>query len=124
MALDRDAHPLEFSNAQWAQAFGVRRPGSTGDAYMKVLRRDPCAYCGEPYRHGQSWREIDHIHARAHGGRNHWSNYTAACGMCNLGKFDGPFLEWLLNLDRLRDEVLERLGLEWEDVRNEWGFAA
>jgi hypothetical protein len=54
-------------------------------AYKKVPRRDPCAYCGgHPVWH--LWGgpiEIDHIVPRADGGPDDWSNYTAGCEFCN-----------------------------------------
>lgn len=120
MALEQETRPLELSHHEWARAFGVKRAGGTD--YRKALQHDPCAYCGEPYRHGESWREIDHIHPRSKDGPNTWSNYTSACGMCNLAKYDDTVLEWLLNLDRLREEVRARLGLAevptWDRVDN------
>lgn len=45
-------------------------------AYRRVLRGDPCAYCGG------TAHLVDHIDPRP-GGSNDWDNLTAACRSCN-----------------------------------------
>lgn len=80
-----------------SKLLGVRRTGLGVVAYKRLLRRDPCAYCGRPY-----WgipAELDHIVARARGGANGWENLTAACGFCNVLKCDESALETLLRLN-------------------------
>lgn len=58
---------------------------------VRVLRRDPCAYCGGP------GTEIDHITPVSSGGENEWWNFTAACGRCNRSKNARPLLTFLLD---------------------------
>lgn len=58
--------------------------------YAKVLRADPCAYCGDPSEH------IDHIEPVADGGALGWDNLTAACGPCNRRKRTTRLLAYLL----------------------------
>lgn len=79
---------------------GIKRPGLGVEPYKRMLRRDPCSYCGTP----GVYVELDHIQPRARGGANRWWNYTAACGGCNVLKFDDPMLYWLW---RLRYELPE-----------------
>lgn len=63
---------------------------STARNYREALRRDPCAYCGE--RGG--W--LDHIHARARGGADDFSNLAGTCRGCNARKADRALLRHLL----------------------------
>lgn len=68
----------------------MEKPDADTVDYITVLRRDPCAYCGGPA--GQ----VDHIEPVVGGGRNHWSNLTAACQPCNRAKWSKPLLLALL----------------------------
>jgi 5-methylcytosine-specific restriction endonuclease McrA len=43
--------------------------------------RNQCAYCGKEFRRREA--HIDHLEARAGGGKNHISNLVLACGVCN-----------------------------------------
>lgn len=68
-----------------------------------ILRKDPCAYCGEYYRYpkghkraGKIHATIDHIHPKGKGGKNVWTNYTAACEGCNSRKGSNSLLGYLL----------------------------
>ena len=58
--------------------------------YTKILRNDPCAYCGTKEN-----ITIDHIVAVNNGGDGSWMNLTAACNKCNPSKSDKPLLGWL-----------------------------
>lgn len=75
-------------------------------AWMRIIRADPCSYCGGP---GGS---LDHLEARsrvprtgagAHGclsrldqgGLHVWLNYAGACPSCNSGKSDRSLLDAL-----------------------------
>lgn len=71
----------------------------TVGALYKVIRRDPCAYCGGPAAH------LDHIVPRASGGPNHWANYTAACATCNASKSNKSLLMFLGWRSAARDFV-------------------
>lgn len=64
--------------------------------YARVLRADPCAYCGAESEH------IDHIEPVADGGGLRWDNLTAACGPCNRRKRSRSLLTFL----RVREEVI------------------
>jgi len=102
----------EWSHSEMAQRLGVKRPGIDASAYRRMLRLDPCVYCGAPYRFG-SWREVDHIQARASGGPDRWWNYASACRFCNTCKSDRPVLEWLLMLREFEQEF----AWSWEAQR-------
>lgn len=56
------------------------------DAWMRVIRTDPCSFCGRP------GGTVDHIEPTAGGGKNVWVNYTGACASCNSSKGDTPML--------------------------------
>lgn len=60
-------------------------------AYIQIIRRDPCCYCGAPSR------EIDHIVAVTAGGSGEWDNLTPACRACNNGKQTKDLLTYLLH---------------------------
>lgn len=51
-----------------------------------LFRRDRhlCAYCGGKFDRSNLTR--DHIHPRARGGRDAWTNVVAACRCCNMRK--------------------------------------
>jgi hypothetical protein len=51
------------------------------EPFRDVLRRDPCAYCGAPIG-----GTLDHIEARATGGRDELANLTGSCANCNTRK--------------------------------------
>lgn len=68
------------------------------DAWLRLLRADPCAYCGE--RVGGA-RTIDHVEPRSRsprgiGSAHGWINVVAACQRCNGAKADRPLLLFLL----------------------------
>jgi 5-methylcytosine-specific restriction endonuclease McrA len=65
------------------------------DAWARILRNDPCAYCGAPTEH------LDHIVPVAEGGEQRWTNLTAACARCNRAKHADSLLMFLLKA-RLR----------------------
>lgn len=61
-----------------------RRSGrydADGRAYLSIIQRDPCAYCGTTSR-----VEVDHIVPLSQGGENRWQNLSAACRTCNTRK--------------------------------------
>lgn len=66
-------------------------PGDRADmrAYVKVLRADPCSYCGEP------GGTVDHITPVAANGDLGWKNLTASCRSCNASKSTTPLLVFL-----------------------------
>ena len=57
--------------------------------YRRVLRRDPCAYCGAPSV------QLDHVEPKAHGGSDDSENRAGACASCNGRKQDVPLLFWM-----------------------------
>lgn len=91
----------------------LRKDGeSHRDAWMRVVRGDPCSFCGRPagrgapcrYTTAEDWPDrpntVDHIEprskpARGIGGAHTWLNFAAACESCNAGKKDGDLLRYL-----------------------------
>lgn len=73
-----------------------RRRGAELDAearaYARILRRDPCCYCGARIERP----EIDHITPISAGGRGNWDNLTSACKACNQAKSGRTLLDYLL----------------------------
>jgi 5-methylcytosine-specific restriction endonuclease McrA len=67
----------------------LEKPDRETLEYDVILRADPCSFCGT------SGVQVDHIDAVAHGGRNHWSNLTAACRPCNRAKSDKSLLAFM-----------------------------
>lgn len=57
--------------------------------FRRVLRRDPCAYCGEPST------QLDHVEPKAHGGSDESANRAGSCAKCNGRKQDMPLLFWM-----------------------------
>lgn len=73
--------------------------------FIKILRRDPCVFCGEYYKLPKDHKKaglirntVDHIHPKSKGGWNHWLNYAAACPRCNTHKGDNSLLGHLLGV--------------------------
>ena len=60
------------------------------EGYIRILRSDPCAYCGGPAS------DIDHIDAVSRGGGHVWHNMTSACRSCNATKRDASLVTALL----------------------------
>lgn len=73
----------------------MREDGDTHrEAWARVIRRDPCSYCGGP------GGTLDHIEPRARrargiGGVHSWTNFTGACGACNSSKSARGMLGYL-----------------------------
>lgn len=65
------------------------RPDCEGRAYIAVLLRDPCCYCGAPHEH------VDHIVSLSSGGDSRWDNLTSACERCNQAKRSRTLLDFL-----------------------------
>jgi hypothetical protein len=63
--------------------------------YIRALRQDPCAYCGDP------GEDLDHIfplwRTRPRGGISvdEWAEVTNACRKCNMAKRTQTLLEFL-----------------------------
>lgn len=88
----RAANPQE-AKRQAAEIYQERKL-ARGDVdtleWLKLIRRDPCSYCGG------GGGTVDHIEPKVRGGLNHWSNYAPACRSCNSSKNDSPLLIYLL----------------------------
>lgn len=99
--------------------------------YVKVLRKDPCCYCGMPPKvlkiHGKKGPSgpvstVDHIYpyrrSRVRTGDNklpetgfskkHWSNLTAACASCNSRKGTESVLLFLHALHKADERAAVR----------------
>ncbi len=64
------------------------------DAWLRLLRSDPCAYCG------RAGGTVDHVEPRSRrprglGSAHGWGNVVGACGRCNGAKRDRPLLVFL-----------------------------
>lgn len=66
-------------------------------AWARLIRQDPCSYCGRPMA-----GTVDHIEpknplkrCKGLGGVHTWLNYTAACESCNNAKRDMSLLTFL-----------------------------
>lgn len=58
--------------------------------YVKMIRNDPCVYCGAPCEH------IDHIVPFSKGGETDWTNLAPTCAKCNLRKSTKSLLEFMM----------------------------
>lgn len=73
----------------------LRRDGERHyDAWLRMLRADPCSYCGGP------GGTVDHVEPRARAARgigsvHGWTNTVGACAPCNGRKSDRALLVWL-----------------------------
>lgn len=91
---DHAGHPLGTGMPPGAP---IRADGeSHRQAWMQVVRHDPCAYCMAPAA------TVDHIeprgrpaHPKSIGGHHIWLNYTASCHGCNGTKGTKSLLEML-----------------------------
>lgn len=73
-----------------ARTTRTSNPSDETVAYAKILRNDPCSYCGAPTEH------LDHIVPLSKGGDHDWTNLTAACASCNLSKGTDSLLHFML----------------------------
>lgn len=60
--------------------------------WLKIIRRDPCSYCGS-YDNPQ----VDHVVPITAGGGLEWDNLACACKSCNSSKHAKPLLAWLVS---------------------------
>jgi len=73
------------------------RTGKT--AYKKIIRNDPCSYCGKPVNKDEPKHTADHIHPRAKLIEEcDWDNFTVACKVCNNRKGDKPVFVFIAEL--------------------------
>ena len=85
----RERQRAEVQARQHAKILGdILAMPALGDEvrYRKVLRRDPCAYCG-----GAS-EALDHIEPKSSGGEDEWTNRVGVCTRCNSYKGTLPVL--------------------------------
>jgi hypothetical protein len=66
-------------------------------ALRRMLRRDPCAYCG------QVSTALDHIEPKAVGGADDWTNRAGVCRECNSIKGQLSVLQALLFIPPTRE---------------------
>lgn len=71
------------------------------DMWAKVLRRDPCVYCGE-----RTPGTVEHVDPR--GSRSVVSNGVGACRACNNERGSVPVLFYLLWRSTDRSEIFRR----------------
>lgn len=93
---------------------GITYP-SRGDIVRHTLLQifeSRCLYCDAPITWDDS--EIDHIVARAEGGKNGWSNLALVCRSCNLSKGKRPFGLWASS-DQLKETLRKVSVLAYPD---------
>lgn len=87
------------------QSLQIWRGESHLMAWERIMRGDPCAYCGSMGVHGFGARTADHIEpkrplpgkpTRGLGGAHSWMNLTGACESCNGAKARKSLLRFLL----------------------------
>lgn len=79
----------------------LRKDGeSHSDAWRRLLREDPCAYCDKRVS-----STVDHIEPRSLGReyRERWANLTGACAVCNQQKAAHNMLLWMLGRAKQAD---------------------
>jgi hypothetical protein len=73
------------------------RTGKT--AYKRIIRHDPCTYCGKPVDKEEPKHTADHIKPRAALTTEcDWDNFTSACQPCNNKKGDKPVFVFIAEL--------------------------
>lgn len=82
---------------------GTWRGESHYEAWQRMVRFDPCSYCGSL----RIKNTVDHIaprstHVTGIGGAHSWLNLTAACGPCNEAKSDQHMLVFMAKRKGLR----------------------
>lgn len=69
----------------------IREDESHNDGWKRIIRRDPCSFCGAP------GGTLDHITPQKlrlpH--THDWTNYAGACECCNGKKANQPLLQFL-----------------------------
>lgn len=66
--------------------------------WKKIIRRDPCSYCGKPATKIYP-STADHIIPRSSLIEEcNWENFVPACSACNNKKADKPFLEFIFEM--------------------------
>lgn len=105
-----DGEPAQWLHDQPGHPLGIGMPPghtlredgeSHAQAWRRVLRADPCSYCGGP------GGTVDHVVPQATGQRyvQRWTNLVGACNGCNESKSDKPLLRFLVTrpLDRAHE---------------------
>lgn len=72
------------------------RLGPAPESWRRVLRRDPCFYCGGP------GGTVDHIVPLSRRGPDTPANLTGACKACNTEKLATPLLLFLIAREAAR----------------------
>lgn len=87
MFISPDEHSLDVglvSHDAFVELCAAKAPSKA--AYRGIVRRDPCAYCGNP------GADVDHIHPTSRGGPDEWQNWTGSCQHCNRSKGARPLV--------------------------------
>lgn len=74
-------------------------------AWPKIVKRDPCIYCGNIPKPLDRSRE--HIIPQSLGGENTWDNVVGACQKCNQSRDKVPFVIYLIKLHAKRNPVAQ-----------------
>lgn len=88
-AKDPEKHKIYGIQDQGRRRSRVGKASQATLEYIRVLKRDPCVYCGGLMQH------IDHVVPIINKGEHSWENLAAACSKCNLGKGKRSLLDFL-----------------------------
>lgn len=97
---DVPGHPLGVGSPTGRT---LREDGeSHANAWRRLLRGDPCAYCERAYS-----GSVDHIQPRSLGKRylERWTNLTGSCQACNGSKGSRSMLLWMLQRQVVEDHA-------------------
>ena len=75
-----------------ATRVGYDKLGNMRRSWRRVLRHDPCAYCGD----NTAAMTVDHIEPLSKGGINRRENIVGSCRSCNASKDSKSLLLFLL----------------------------
>ena len=71
-------------------------------AWKRIIRKDPCCYCGAPPSKNPVENTVEHLIPRSQLTEEcNWDILAGACFSCNNGRGDMPFLKYIV---KLRDE--------------------
>lgn len=74
--------------------------------YIRIIRRDPCSYCGGiggTTEHIRPYCEFTRVNSTDEGmSRNHWSNLASSCRRCNFDRGNMGLLSFLLTKVKLQ----------------------
>lgn len=92
----REAKGVAANRAAYDRRRRAVRHDAQTQAYVWLLKHDPCARCGRRFSGEGERNAADHIVSLRADGRDSWENMTSLCRRCNASKKDRPLLLWLI----------------------------